>query len=89
MSYLIQPDKQYACTDSNKETEWGTHMGGLYMHSHTQISTFWQALIPHPTALFSQKPSTNPHLLCNTILHVEHKKTLHKHLFSAIAPLDV
>lgn len=38
MSYLIQADKQYACTDSNKE--WDMHMGGHYMHSHTQISTF-------------------------------------------------
>lgn len=66
MSYLMQPDKQYACTDSIKETEWGTHTGGLYVHSHTHTEDLYilAGFIthnPHSAALFGQKPSTPAH----------------------------
>lgn len=74
MSYLMQPDKQYACTDSIKETEWGTCMGGLYVHLHTsthaQISTFWQAisLTVHILLHCLVKPSTPTHT-CSATRH--------------------
>ena len=70
MSYLMQPDKQYACTDSIKETEWGTHTGGLYVHSLSHTHTHTEDLYilagfithnPHSAALSGQKPSTPAH----------------------------
>lgn len=39
MSYLMQPDKQYAGTDSIKGNEWGTHMTGLYAYLRTSTHT--------------------------------------------------
>lgn len=96
MSYLMQPDKQYACTDSIKETEWGTHTGELYVHLHTSTHTNFYILAgyithsAHSTALFGQKPSTPTHTCSATRLSMQRtKKSLHKHLFSAKAPLDV
>lgn len=97
MSYLMQPDKQYACTDSIKETEWGTRMGGLYVHLHTstraQISTFWQAISlavhillhclvkSHP---LQPTPALQHDLACRAL------KNLSTNIcFSAKAPLDV
>jgi len=47
MSYLMQPDKQYACTDSIKGNEWGTHMGGLYVHLHTSTHRLWNFRLYH------------------------------------------
>lgn len=74
MSYLMQPDKQYACTDSIKGNGWGTHMGGLYVHSHTSTHTH---RFPHSGRLYCSQSTfywivwskaihSNPHLLCNT-----------------------
>lgn len=69
MSYLMQSDKQYACTDSIKEAERGTH-------AHTDISTFWQAvsltvhillhclLKSHPLQL---TPALQPDLACGAL----------------------
>lgn len=67
MSYLMQADKQCACVDGIKETEWGaraltstrTH---TYMDMHKKkkkkIPPIWQAESPHCArfnARFSQK----------------------------------
>lgn len=52
MSYLMQTDKQCAGTDSIKETQWGTHMGGLgmhlqYTHTHSHTSAHTHTWFQH------------------------------------------
>lgn len=70
MSYLMQPDKHYACTDSIKGNEWGTHMVRLsvYRSSRTdfQILASYSTPSPHSTAWFGLKAIHSiPHLLCS------------------------
>lgn len=92
MSYLMQTDKQYACTDSIKETKWDTHMGGLYKHflTHTHTLHFASPYHTQFTCYFivwSEAIHSNPHLLRNTTSNAKPWKPLDKHLFLGKSPI--
>lgn len=66
MSYMMQPDKQYACTESINVTQRGTRATCTYTHTHHYILEGFMIRRPHFTAL--QKPSTPNHTCSATRL---------------------
>lgn len=89
MSYLMQPDKQWACTDSIKGNEWSTHMGGLscaFAHWHANISRFWQSVSLSIHILLHSLMKIHPLYPTPALQLVKTPST--KHLLVAKAPLD-
>lgn len=64
MSYMMQPDKQYACTESINVTQRGTRATCTYTHTSLHFGRLYDS--PSTFYCTAKAIHSKPHLLCNT-----------------------